>query len=77
MSAAGRWAAVARAAGGRDPAFLIGGATPGWGPATLDDFERAGVTGAPPQIATMAVDPFLASQPLAPLLLTNGKVNPV
>ncbi len=76
MSAAGRWAAVARAAGGRDPAFLIGGVTSGWGRATLDDFERAGVSGMALQIDATAVDTFLASQPLGPLLLADGRYLP-
>ena len=76
MSAVGRWAAVARAAGGRDPTFLIGGMTRGWAPATLDDFDRAGVVRVAPPVAAGAVEAFLAGQPRGLLLLAAGRYLP-
>ena len=76
MSAAGRWAAVARAAGGRDPMFLVGGMTRGWAPATLDDFDRVGLVPAAPPVAADAIEAFLAEQPRGLLLLAAGRYLP-
>ena len=76
MSAAGRWAAVARAAGGRDPGFLIGGMTRGWAPATLDDFDRVGGVRVTPPVAVGGAEAFLAGQPRGLLLLAAGRYLP-
>ncbi len=76
MSAAGRWAAVARAAGGRDPAFLIGDVMSDWASVTLDDFERADATRTPHQVTAAAIEAFLAAQPRGPLLLADGRYLP-
>ena len=76
MSAAGRWAAVARAAGGRDPGFLIGGMTRGWAPATLDDFDRVGGVRVTQPVAVGGAEAFLAGQPRGLLLLAAGRYLP-
>ena len=76
MSAAGRWAAVARAAGGRDPVFLIESAVRSWSVKTLDDFDRAGVVRVPQPVAAEAAEAFLADQPRGLLLVTAGRYLP-
>lgn len=73
LSAAGRWAAAARAAGGCDPVFVLGQMRE-WCPAALDDFRRVGLHLPPVQIA--AAEPIPVEQLPRPVLLADGRYIP-
>ena len=72
LSAAGRWAAAARAAGGCQPIIVVDDAGAGWTAATLDDFDRMGATRLE-QVAGAAIERLLAGRAPGPVLLAEGR----